>query len=52
MVKDIDLLKYTSDELKSDKLADLIAKRASFKVVAVKDIAFVVNKIGVSGLNG
>ncbi|WOG30125.1 hypothetical protein [Endozoicomonas sp. 8E] len=40
-----DISKYTSDELDTEKLSELISKRESFKIVAVKDISFSVNKI-------
>lgn len=45
MTKEIDILKFTSDELTMDKLCELITKKRSFQVVAVKDISHVVNKI-------
>lgn len=42
---EIDIENYTSDELTSEKLNSLIEERKSFKIVAVKDIGFMVNKI-------
>lgn len=45
MTKEIDVLKFTSDEITLEKLRDLISRKNSFKVVAVKDISYVVNKI-------
>lgn len=45
MSSEIDVLKFTSDELSSEKLDELIKAKQSFKVVAVKDISFTVNKI-------
>jgi hypothetical protein len=44
-VSKVDIENYTSDDLSSEKLSSLIKSRKSFKVVAVKDIGFMVNKI-------
>ncbi|MBU0721457.1 hypothetical protein KJ877_08945 [bacterium] len=41
----VDIENYTSDDLTSEKLSNLVDNRKSFKVVAVKDIGFMVNKI-------
>jgi hypothetical protein len=41
----VDIENYTSDEMTSETLSNLIARRKSFKIVAVKDIGFMVNKI-------
>ena len=41
----VDIENYTSDEMTSEKLNSLIENKKSFKVVAVKDIGFIVNKI-------
>lgn len=40
-----DVKKYTSDELSKQDLSELISQKKSFKVVAVKNISFCVNKI-------
>lgn len=45
MATEIDILKFTSDELTTEKLAELVSEKKSFQVVAVKDISFVVNKV-------
>ena len=45
MANKIDIQKFTSEELDTQKLSDLIKEKKSFQVVAVKDISFVVNKI-------
>jgi hypothetical protein len=45
MASDVDILKFTSDELNTEKLVELIKDKKSFQVVAVKDISFVVNKV-------
>lgn len=45
MAKEIDIQKFTSDELNEVTLSELISNRKSFKVVAVKDISFTVNKL-------
>ena len=45
MSKDIDIAKFTSDEMTSQKLAELISQKASFQIVAVKNIGTVVNKV-------
>ena len=45
MSKDIDIEKYTSEDLTTEKLSELIAKKASFQIVAVKNISSVVNKV-------
>lgn len=45
MPDDVDIKKYTSDELNKNKIFELISSKSSFKVVAVKDISYVVNKI-------
>ena len=45
MAKEIDVQYFTSDELNEGKLSELIFARKSFKVFAVKDISFTVNKI-------
>ncbi|MFC4260365.1 hypothetical protein ACFOZ5_15205 [Marinobacter lacisalsi] len=42
---DIDIYKFTSDELTESKVSDLVSNKKSFQVVAVKDISFTVNKI-------
>lgn len=41
----VDIENFTSDDLSSEKLSSLIETRKSFKVVAVNDIGFMVNKI-------
>ena len=41
----IDVLKFTSDELTDEKLKELIVKKESFCVVAVKNMSHTVNKI-------
>lgn len=45
MASEVDILKFTSDELSVEKVRLLIAQKKSFQVVAVKDISYVVNKI-------
>lgn len=45
MSKDIDIAKFTSDEMTSEKLAELISEKASFQIVAVKSISSVVNTV-------
>jgi len=40
-----DIENYTSDDLSTEKLDKLIDSRKSFKVVAVKDIGYLVNKL-------
>ncbi len=45
MSKDIDIAKYISDDITTEKLAELIAQKASFQIVAVKSISSVVNKL-------
>ena len=40
-----DIENFTSDELSKEKLDELISSRTSFKVVTVKDIGYMVNKI-------
>jgi len=40
-----DIEKYTSDDLSTEKLDELIKNRKSFQVVAVKDIGYMVNKL-------
>ena len=45
MSKDIDIEKYTSEDITTEKLSELIAKKASFQIVAVKNISSVVNKV-------
>ena len=45
MANEVDIQKYTSDELDANKLRNLISLKKSFQVVAVKDISFLVNKI-------
>ncbi|UVO19122.1 hypothetical protein [Stutzerimonas stutzeri] len=45
MANEIDILKFTSDELTAEKLSELVKQRRSFQVVAVKDISYVVNKV-------
>ncbi|TVT30224.1 hypothetical protein [Marinobacter vinifirmus] len=42
---DIDVQKFTSDELTESKLTELVSNKKSFQVVAVKDISYTVNKI-------
>ena len=44
-MSDIDIQKFTSDELTTAKLGELISKKSSFQVVAVKNIGTVVNKL-------
>ena len=39
MSKDIDIEKYTSEDITTEKLSELIAKKASFQIVAVKNIS-------------
>jgi hypothetical protein len=41
----IDIENYTSEEITVEKLNSLVKNKKSFKVVAVKDIGFMVNKI-------
>ncbi|WP_421716902.1 hypothetical protein [Arcobacter arenosus] len=41
----VDIENYTSDEITSEQLGTLIENKKSFKIVAVKDIGFMVNKI-------
>lgn len=41
----INILGFQSDELSREKLDELIASRQSFRVFAVNDISFTVNKI-------
>ena len=41
----MDILKFTSDELTDEKLKELIVKKESFCVVAVKNMSYTVNKI-------
>lgn len=45
MEKEIDIKKFTSDELDKHQLKSLIEERNSFIVVAVRDIPSVVNRI-------
>ncbi len=45
MSKDIDIAKYISDDITTETLAELIAQKASFQIVAVKNISSVVNKL-------
>lgn len=45
MTTEIDIEKYTSDDLNREKLKSLIEKRKSFMIVAVKDISTIVNKV-------
>lgn len=45
MTIEIDIERYTSNDLNSDKLKNLIEQRKSFKIVAVNDISTVVNAI-------
>lgn len=45
MSSEIDVLKFTSDELTIEKLNELIKNKRSFQIVAVKDISFSVKKI-------
>ena len=45
MSKDIEKKKYTSEDITTEKLSELIAKKASFQIVAVKNISSVVNKV-------
>ena len=40
-----DILGFQADELSREKLEELITSRQSFKIFAVKDISFTVNKI-------
>ena len=40
-----DILGFQADELSREKLDELITSRQSFKIFAVKDISFTVNKI-------
>jgi hypothetical protein len=40
MANEVDIQKYTSDELDANKLRNLIYLKKSFQVVAVKDISF------------
>ncbi|MBD3666529.1 MAG: hypothetical protein HUJ16_01100 [Kangiella sp.] len=44
-MSDIDIPKFTSDELTTEKLGELISNKSSFQVVAVKNIGAVVNKL-------
>jgi len=41
----VDIENFTSDELSKEKLDQLINEKKSFKVIAVKDISFIVNKL-------
>jgi len=45
MAKEIDILKFTTDDLTTEKLAELIGGKRSFEVVTVRDISTVVHKI-------
>lgn len=45
MSSEIDILKFTSDELTTEKLNELIKSKRSFQIVSVKDISFSVNKL-------
>lgn len=45
MADELDIQKFTSDELSVNKLSDLVKNKKSFQIVAVKDISFTVNKI-------
>ena len=42
---EIDIENFTTDDITSEKLNNLIEERKSFKIVAVKDIGFMINKI-------
>ncbi|EOX1298573.1 hypothetical protein ACPDLO_003624 [Vibrio cholerae] len=44
-MSEVDIKKFTSDELTKEKLQELIKSKKSFQVVAVRDISFVVNKL-------
>jgi hypothetical protein len=45
MSEQIDVERYTSDELNKDLLRNLIEKRKSFTVIGINDMSFVVKKI-------
>ena len=45
MADEVDIQKFTSDELTASELSELVSNKKSFQVVAVKDISFTVNKI-------
>lgn len=45
MSQEIAVDKFTTDELSTEKLSELIANRKSFKVVAVKDMSYTINKV-------
>lgn len=44
-MSNVDIKKFTSDELSKEKIEGLIKNKESFQVVAVKDIGTVVNKV-------
>lgn len=48
MGKDIDIKKLSVEELDDQKLSELIAEKASFQIVAVKNLSYVVNKVEVA----
>jgi hypothetical protein len=45
MSNEVDIERFTSDELSVIKLSELVTNKKSFQVVAVNDISFTVNKI-------
>ena len=45
MTSNIDIDNYTAEELDKTKLTSLIERKKSFKIVAVKDISTIVNKV-------
>ena len=44
-MSNVDVLRFTSDELTVEKLDELVKAKKSFWVVAVKDMSYTVNKI-------
>ena len=45
MANEIDILKFTADELTPTSLCSLVKQLRSFQIVAVKDISFVVKRV-------
>jgi len=44
-MSNVDIEKFTSDELSTEKITKLINEKKSFIIVAVKDIGYMVNKL-------
>lgn len=44
-MSEIDIKKFTADELTKEKISELVEAKGSFQVVAVRDISFVVNRL-------